>query len=144
MSLATNTVSCFRLSGRLILIIFKKIPTKNPSLNNHKFSVSYFFKWKGCSMKKGASSPCNSNYHASAFLYHTLVCSINTLCILTNLSQYKRDVRTQGLGFNKINSFYCFFKDILTQNWHLFYCACLALKNTRITSTVWCHAINSC
>lgn len=97
------------------------------------------------------SSAHNSKEHIKGFLWqnqHTLDMQqkgfLHTSYLITQNIKTKC---AQGSRFNKINHLYCFIKDILQWNWlwgfcflgFFFYCKSIAVKNTIITSTVWCH-----
>ena len=65
LSLATDTVSCFPSSNRLILYIWGEMFAKYPSLNNRSLTVGHSFKYIWCPRKKATCPVCNSNHYCT-------------------------------------------------------------------------------
>lgn len=101
-SLATNTISCFPWSDRLMLFIFEKMSARYPNLNNHTLFIIHPSK-NGVSWKRHLVQL--SNNHTSAFpwdSHNTSICSRRALHLLSLLYRMLEEC-VSGLRFNKIN-----------------------------------------
>lgn len=72
-------------------------------------------RWESCSRKKLPAQTSASTIHCAKVFYVFFPFRLTEYLLMC----------TQGLRFNKINTFYCLIRRIIKWNWYFFFCECI-------------------
>lgn len=120
LQLATKLV--FSLNDKFILIILQKMSDKYPSMTG-QFVSQLFFQVKNGVPWKSQLVQLTTQPHMLFIAKSSYLCVQRKLSVSTShfIPQIVNKMNTQALRLNNSSNFYCFNKDILRSNWHVFF-----------------------
>lgn len=112
----------FSLNDKFILIILQKMSDKYPSMTG-QFVSQLFFQVKNGVPWKSQLAQLTTQPHMLFIAKSSYLCVQRKLSVSTShfIPQIVNKMNTQALRLNNSSNFYCFNKDILRSNWHVFF-----------------------